>query len=46
MNAGKLALQPLITHRLPAERMREAYELATSHAKELVTAVFDWQGME
>ena len=32
----------LITHRFPPERMKEAYELALEHSKELIAAVFDW----
>ena len=43
MASGRLDLAPLITHRLPAERMREAYELARLRSKELVAAVFDWR---
>ena len=46
MASGKLALQPAISHRLPAMRMREAYELAATHSKELVTAIFNWEGVE
>jgi threonine dehydrogenase-like Zn-dependent dehydrogenase len=37
-----LCLAPVISHRLPYTRMREAYELARSHSKELTAAVFDW----
>lgn len=43
MSAGSPNLEPLISHRLPFERMREAYELAASHSKQLVAAVFDWR---
>ncbi|MCY3778482.1 MAG: hypothetical protein OXH11_21105, partial [Candidatus Aminicenantes bacterium] len=32
----------LITHRFPPERMKEAYELAREHSKDLIAAVFDW----
>ena len=39
-----LRFESLITHRLPAARMREAYELARARAKDLVAAVFDWRG--
>lgn len=35
-------LGTVISHRLPALRMREAYELASEHSKNLVAAVFDW----
>ena len=31
------------TDRLPARRMREAYELAKEHSKDLVAAVFEWR---
>jgi threonine dehydrogenase-like Zn-dependent dehydrogenase len=37
-----LCLTPVISHRFPYTRMREAYELARSHSKELTAAVFDW----
>ena len=43
MASGALQLESIISHRLPAERMREAYELAHSHSKELIAAVFDWR---
>ena len=43
MASGTLQLESLITHRLPAARMAEAYELAHRHAKELIAAVFDWR---
>ncbi len=42
MEAGTLDLAPIISHRLPYDRMREAYELAARHSKELTAAVFDW----
>lgn len=45
MAAGSVCLEPIITHRLPAERMQEAYELARQHSKSLVAAVFDWRGL-
>jgi threonine dehydrogenase-like Zn-dependent dehydrogenase len=38
-----VCLDPIITHRLPAERMKEAYELAKQHSKSLIAAVFDWR---
>jgi threonine dehydrogenase-like Zn-dependent dehydrogenase len=44
MVAGTLDLAPIISHRIPYERMREAYELAREHSKELTAAVFDWRG--
>ena len=43
MASGALQLEPIITHRFPAARMREAYELARAHSKELMAAVFDWR---
>ena len=43
MARGALRLDPIISHRLPAQRMREAYELARLHSKELMAAVFDWR---
>ncbi len=43
MASGDLCLDPLITHRLHAERMKEAYELARQHSQELIAAVFDWR---
>ncbi|MDI9587232.1 MAG: zinc-binding alcohol dehydrogenase [Acidobacteriota bacterium] len=43
MADGALQLESLITHRFPAARMIEAYELARQHSKELVAAVFDWR---
>jgi threonine dehydrogenase-like Zn-dependent dehydrogenase len=43
MATNALQLESLITHRLPAERMVEAYELARQHSKELIAAVFDWR---
>jgi threonine dehydrogenase-like Zn-dependent dehydrogenase len=43
MAAGSLHLEPIITHRLPANRMQEAYELAREHSKSLIGAIFDWR---
>ena len=43
MAAGSLNLDSIITHRLPADRMQEAYELAKQHSKSLVAAIFDWR---
>jgi len=39
-------LDSVISHRLPASRMKEAYELAKEHSKGLVAAVFDWRSPE
>lgn len=41
--SGDVSFAPVITHRLPAERMREAYELARAHDKGLMGAVFQWR---
>jgi threonine dehydrogenase-like Zn-dependent dehydrogenase len=42
MATGRLDLEPLITHSIPYQRMRDAYELARVRSKELIAAVFDW----
>jgi threonine dehydrogenase-like Zn-dependent dehydrogenase len=42
VEAGTLDLAPVISHRIPYQRMREAYELAAAHSKQLTAAVFDW----
>lgn len=39
-------IESVISHRLPASRMKEAYELAKEHSKSLVAAVFDWRSAE
>lgn len=44
MASGTFDLAPVISHRVPFERMREAYELARLHDKKLTAAVFDWRG--
>jgi threonine dehydrogenase-like Zn-dependent dehydrogenase len=44
MASRDLCLSHVITHRLPADRMKEAYELAKQHSKEMIAAVFDWRG--
>jgi len=43
MASGALNLDPIISHRFPASRMKEAYELARLHDKALMAAVFDWR---
>lgn len=43
MASGRLDLAPVISHRIPFERMRDAYELARSHSKQMTAAVFDWR---
>ena len=45
MESGELNLEPIISHRLPARQMREAYELAHAHSKDLVAAIFDWRNL-
>jgi len=45
MAVGSLCLEPIITHRLPAERMGDAYELARQHSKSLIGAIFDWRSL-
>jgi len=42
MASETLRLDSLITHRLPASRMKEAYELASQHSKEMIGTVFQW----
>jgi 2-desacetyl-2-hydroxyethyl bacteriochlorophyllide A dehydrogenase len=41
--SGAASFDSIISHRLPAPRMREAYELARQHDKSLLAAVFDWR---
>jgi threonine dehydrogenase-like Zn-dependent dehydrogenase len=43
MARGSVNLERIITHRLPWQRMQEAYELAREHSKSLMAAVFDWR---
>lgn len=43
METGTVNLLPMITHRLPASRMVEAYELASRREKSLIAAVFSWE---
>lgn len=40
---GRIDLAPLISHRMPAEKMRDAYEMALAHEKSLTAAVFLWE---
>jgi len=42
MASEALCLDSLITLRLPAARMKEAYELASQHSKEMIGTVFQW----
>ncbi len=43
MAMGSVSLEPVISHRIPWPRMKDAYEMAKAHSKELVAAVFDWR---
>jgi threonine dehydrogenase-like Zn-dependent dehydrogenase len=43
---GALALEPIITHRVPVAQMQQIYDLAASHSKDLITAVFDWKELQ
>ncbi|MEZ5355967.1 MAG: zinc-binding alcohol dehydrogenase [Bryobacteraceae bacterium] len=45
MSQGRLDLKPAISHRFPARRMVEAYDMAKARSKELTAAVFDWRGV-
>jgi threonine dehydrogenase-like Zn-dependent dehydrogenase len=45
MESGSLPLQEIISHRLPADRMKEAYDLARDHDKTLTAAVFYWSAL-
>jgi threonine dehydrogenase-like Zn-dependent dehydrogenase len=42
MASQRLNLTPLVSHRLPFESMRDAYELARHRSKVLIAAVFEW----
>lgn len=46
MSTGDLDLSPVVSHRFPYSRMKEAYDLAAKHSKELSAAVFDWRSAE
>jgi threonine dehydrogenase-like Zn-dependent dehydrogenase len=46
MATGTLNLDPVISHRIPYDRMSDAYELARKHDKALTAAVFDWSGAQ
>lgn len=43
MATGGIDLRTLISHRLPASRMQEAYELASQRDKSLIAVVFEWE---
>lgn len=42
MRLGRLPLERVITHRFAWRDMRDAYELALTHSKEMAAAVFNW----
>jgi threonine dehydrogenase-like Zn-dependent dehydrogenase len=42
LNRHKVKIKPLITHRFPANRAKEAYELILNHPDEVVGIVIDW----
>jgi threonine dehydrogenase-like Zn-dependent dehydrogenase len=46
MTFHKPRIGSVISHRFPFSRMKEAYELAKGHSKDLVAAVFDWRQAE
>lgn len=41
--AGRLPLEPVITHRFAWRELVEAYELALTHNKEMSATIFDWR---
>ena len=43
MASGDLNVTPIISHRFRFSEMKEAYEMAATHSKELSAAVFDWR---
>ena len=43
MHDGRIQPQRLITHRLPADRLVEAYEMAYRRDKSMIGAIFDWR---
>jgi threonine dehydrogenase-like Zn-dependent dehydrogenase len=43
MAAKRMNVAPLITHRFPYGQMRDAYELACGHSREMIAAIFDWR---
>jgi threonine dehydrogenase-like Zn-dependent dehydrogenase len=43
MSRHQPEINQVISHRLPARRMPQAYELAKEHSKDLVAAVFEWR---
>lgn len=43
MATGRFKPELIISHRLAAERMKDAYEMAALHDKALACAIFDWR---
>ena len=43
LSTGAVHFESVISHRLPAPRLQEAYELARAHDKSLLAAIFDWR---
>ncbi|GIX07140.1 MAG: hypothetical protein KatS3mg115_1543 [Candidatus Poribacteria bacterium] len=41
---GKLQLEPLISHRLPPERIKEAYDGLRDHPETYTGVLLDWRG--
>ena len=44
MATGGIAIDPLITHRIPFRDAPEAYELVVEHPEASLGMVFDWTG--
>ncbi len=44
MATGKIAIDPLITHRIPFRDAAEAYELVLEHPERSLGMVLDWAG--
>jgi 2-desacetyl-2-hydroxyethyl bacteriochlorophyllide A dehydrogenase len=44
MAAGRIAIDPLITHRIPFRDVQEAYDLVVEHPEQSLGMVLDWSG--
>jgi 2-desacetyl-2-hydroxyethyl bacteriochlorophyllide A dehydrogenase len=44
MATGRIAIDPLITHRIPFGEAESAYELVVEHPERSMAMVFDWTG--
>jgi threonine dehydrogenase-like Zn-dependent dehydrogenase len=42
MATGRIAIDPLITHRIPFTDAREAYDLVVEHPERSLGMVLDW----